>query len=177
MKAAGAGPAHPRLFKVIGLEVPVCVWTDWSAAIGISTRPGLGKLRHLETHTLWVQEKIGQGAIAVRKVRGDVNPTDLFTKHLPSKDKINPLIVFFGCEYRSGRAAGARQRSAELQRVRGRFPRRRDFAISTSPTTSGVHSQNWRRRRPNPISRTGAPVIPRDGGAQARNNQARSLGR
>ena len=93
--------------KDFGLHTPVRVRTDSSAALGISTRSGLGKLRHLETHTLWVQEKVRTGAIEVRKVRGDVNPADLFTKHLPSKDKVHQLTKLFGCEYRAGRSTAA----------------------------------------------------------------------
>ena len=79
VKAAGAGLGHQSIMSDFGLSVPVRVWTDSSAALGISTRSGLGKLRHLETHTLWVQEKVRTGAIQVRKVRGDVNLADLFT--------------------------------------------------------------------------------------------------
>ena len=105
VKAAGAGLGHQSLVRDMGMRLPVCIWTDSSAALGISTRSGLGKLRHLETHTLWVQEKVRVGAIAVRKVRGEVNPADLFTKHLPSKDKLRQLTFLFGCEYRVGRAA------------------------------------------------------------------------
>jgi hypothetical protein len=37
----------------------------------------------------------------------EVNPADLFTEHLPSKDKIHQLTSLFGCEYRTGRAEGA----------------------------------------------------------------------
>ena len=85
----------------------MCVWTDSSAALGIASRSGLGKLRHLETHTLWVQEKVRTKAISVKKVRGEVNPADLFTKHLPSKDKVHQRLSLFGCEYRTGRAASA----------------------------------------------------------------------
>ena len=107
VKAAGAGLGHQSIMADFGLKVPVRVWTDSSAAIGISTRSGLGKLRHLETHTLWVQEKVRVGAIQVRKVRGDVNPADLFTKHLPSSIKIAQLVKLFGCEYRQGRSAAA----------------------------------------------------------------------
>ena len=77
-----------------GLKVPVQVWTDSSAALGISTRSGLGKLWHLETHTLWVQEKVRTGAIQVRKVRGDLNPADLFIKLLPSKDNTSAGSAF-----------------------------------------------------------------------------------
>ena len=107
VKAAGAGLGHQSIMSDFGLSVPVRVWTDSSAALGISTRSGLGKLRHLETHTLWVQEKVRTGAIQVRKVRGDVNPADLFTKHLPSSIKIAQLVKLFGCEYREGRSTAA----------------------------------------------------------------------
>ena len=107
VKAAGAGLGHQSIMRDFGLATPVTVWTDSSAALGIATRSGLGKLRHLETHTLWVQEKVRTKAIKVRKVRGDVNPADIFTKHLPSKDKIHQLVNLFGCEYRAGRSAAA----------------------------------------------------------------------
>ena len=73
---------------------------------------------------LWVQEKIRTGMIAVRKIRGEVNPADLFTKHLPSKDKIHQLTSLFGCEYRTGRAEGApllRTHSSDGQKV-GHLP-------------------------------------------------------
>ena len=107
VKAAGAGLGHQSLMDDLGLHLPVRVWTDSSAALGIASRSGLGKLRHLETHTLWVQEKVRTGAISLRKVWGEVNPADLFTKHLPSRDKVSQLLGLFGCEYREGRAAAA----------------------------------------------------------------------
>ena len=107
VKAAGAGLGHQSLMMDLGLKLPVTAWTDSSAAIGIASRSGLGKLRHLETHTLWLQEKVRTGAIVVKKVRGEVNPADLFTKHLPSREKVHQLLKLFGCEYREGRAASA----------------------------------------------------------------------
>ena len=68
----------------LGIELLVLAWTDSSATLGIVSRSGMGKLRHLETHTLWLQEKVRTKAIMVKKVKGEVNPADLFTKHLPS---------------------------------------------------------------------------------------------
>ena len=56
---------------------------------------------------MWVQEKVRTGAIQVRKVRGDVTPVDIFTKHLPSKDKVHQLLKLFGCECRAGRSTAA----------------------------------------------------------------------
>ena len=73
----------------------------------IAKRSGLGKIRHLATHTLWLQEKVRDKSIEVRKIAGDSNPADLFTKHLPSRDKVYQLVRLFGCEYRDGRAASA----------------------------------------------------------------------
>ena len=51
--------------------------------------------------------KVRTGAIEVRKVKGEENPADLFTKHLPSQDKVHQLVRLFGCDYRDGRAAAA----------------------------------------------------------------------
>ena len=107
VKAAGAGIGHQSLMDDLGIHLPVRVWTDSSAALGIASRSGLGKLRHLETHTLWVQEAVRTGRIVLKKVWGEVNPADLFTKHLPSREKVHQLLGLFGCEYRSGRAAAA----------------------------------------------------------------------
>ena len=107
VKAAGAGLGHQALMADLEVTLPVRAWTDSSAALGIATRSGLGKIRHLETHTLWLQEKVRTGAIMVKKVRGEVNPADLFTKHLPSREKVHQLLSLFGCEYREGRAAAA----------------------------------------------------------------------
>ena len=92
VKAAGAGLGHQSLMKDVGVNLPVCTWTDSSAALGIASRSGLGKLRHLETHTLGVQEKFRTGSITVKEVRGEVNPADLFTKHLPSCEKVHQLL-------------------------------------------------------------------------------------
>ena len=54
-----------------------------------------------------MQEKLRTGAIQVRKVRGDVDPADLFTKHLPSSIQIAQLVKLFGCDYREGRSTAA----------------------------------------------------------------------
>ena len=50
--------------------------------------------------TLWVQDKVSTGTFAVRKLAGEVNPADLFTKHVPSQENIHQLTALFGCEYR-----------------------------------------------------------------------------
>ena len=54
VKASGMGLGYQSLLRDLGVEMPLRVWTDSTATIGICSRRGLGKLRHLDTHTLWI---------------------------------------------------------------------------------------------------------------------------
>ena len=67
------------------------------------------------THTLWVQQAVRSGAIELRKVRGDINPADLFTKHLSSRERVTNLTELFGCEFREGRP----ERAPQLRKNKG----------------------------------------------------------
>jgi len=114
VKASGIGLGFKSLVRDLGYELPCRVWTDSSAAMGIVGRQGLGKLRHIDTHSLWVQQAARSGRILVRKVRGDQNPADLFTKHLCSREKVTELVRLLGCRYEDGRPKAA----PELRRER-----------------------------------------------------------
>ncbi len=109
VRGAGIGLGCQSLLRDLGVELPVRVWTDSSAAIGICTRQGLGKLRHLDTHTLWVQHAVRSGRIDLRKVEGTVNPADLFTKHSLSRERLIKLVELFDCKFLGGRASAAPQ--------------------------------------------------------------------
>ena len=85
IRGAGQGLGYKALLQDLGVEARLRVWTDSSAAIGICTRQGLGKLRHLDTHTLWIQQAVRTGRVDLRKVLGEENPADLLTKHSLSR--------------------------------------------------------------------------------------------
>ena len=87
--------------------LPLRVWTDSSAALGICSRRGLGKLRHLDTHTLWIQQAVRSKDVDLRKVPGEANPADIFTKHSLTREKLMELTKLFASEYRGGRAESA----------------------------------------------------------------------
>ena len=74
----------PALYKDIGLEVGLHMRSDATAAIGIVSRLGLGRVRHLAVSDLWVQEKARSGVIRFSKVEGKKNPADAFTKAMDS---------------------------------------------------------------------------------------------
>ena len=118
LRGAGQGLGFQSLLKDLGIEVPLRVWTDSSAAIGICSRQGLGKLRHLDIHTLWIQQAVRTGRVDLRKVLGEENPADLLTKHSLSRQRLEDLVNLFGCRYLGGRAASAPQvRKGEASRV------------------------------------------------------------
>ena len=83
------------MLKDLGVSAPLRVWTDSSAALGICSRQGLGKLRHLDTHTLWVQQAVRSRRLELKKVLGEENPADLFTKHSISKDRLEKLVELY----------------------------------------------------------------------------------
>ena len=66
----------------LGLDLGIDMYCDSAAALGITNRAGIGKVRHLRTQGLWVQEVRVSGRIAYKKVLGEKNPADLLTKHL-----------------------------------------------------------------------------------------------
>ena len=83
--------------------------SDSGAAIGICSRQGLGKLRHLDTQTLWVQQAVRTRRLELRKELGEENPADLFTKHSLSRARLEKLVALHGCRYAGGRAESAPQ--------------------------------------------------------------------
>ena len=89
VRSTASGLGQQALYRDVGFELPLRVWTDISSAIGICGRQGLGKLRHLECHTLWVQQRVRRKEIELRKVAGTFNPAGLFTKHPESQKKLD----------------------------------------------------------------------------------------
>ena len=58
VRAVGAALGQQSLFADSGSALEFRVLTDSSAAIGICSRQGLHKLRHIDTQALWIQEKV-----------------------------------------------------------------------------------------------------------------------
>ena len=89
-------------------KVSLEILTDASAARSIANRQGLGKVRHIDTHFLWVQQRVQRGDFIVSKVWGKENPADLLTKFLDA-ETIKKHMNLFGLMYLTGRAAEAPQ--------------------------------------------------------------------
>jgi len=107
VKGAGVALGQQALLEDLGIQLPIRLWTDSSAAIGICSRQGLGKLRHIDTKLLWIQQAVRAGKLAVKKVAGLANPADLFTKHSLSKERVLDLVRLLDCHFLDGRASAA----------------------------------------------------------------------
>ena len=68
--------------KDLGFHWGLRVQTDAVAAIGVCRRRGLGKIRHLSTADLWIQERLRRGDFQLFKVAGSENIADALTKHV-----------------------------------------------------------------------------------------------
>ena len=69
---------------------------------------GLGKVRHLDTQSLWIQDAVRERRVRLEKVLGTENPADMFTKHIDGTLR-EKLMKKIGLEQRGGRAATAPQ--------------------------------------------------------------------
>ena len=81
-RGASHGLGMLSLCRDLGLNMSLDVRTDAAAAIGVCRRRGLGKIRHLATADLWVQEKLRLKEFTLTKTPGSQNPADMLTKHL-----------------------------------------------------------------------------------------------
>jgi len=82
VKGASMALGVRSMLADLGVNLQIRLRTDASAAKGIASRRGLGKIRHIEVNQLWLQEKVNSGEIQVMKVKGEGNLADGLTKAL-----------------------------------------------------------------------------------------------
>ena len=67
---------HPASTRYIEIK------EDSSAAKGIASRRGLGKLKHVDIKELWIQEQVSSEDLKITKVPGTENLADALTKYV-----------------------------------------------------------------------------------------------
>ena len=85
-KGAAQGIGLRSVGNDLGLKYVLNMHTDATAAMGMSRRVGVGKIRHLDTALLWIQDKVRSGDVLLNKVPGPDNPADSLTKFLAYPD-------------------------------------------------------------------------------------------
>ena len=70
------------VMSFLGMPTQIRLRLDSSAAKAVAQRSGVGRIRHLEVRTLWLQAKVREKKIAVIKQAGETNIADIGTKAL-----------------------------------------------------------------------------------------------
>ena len=103
----------------LGDELNLVVHLDSSAAKAIGERQGLNRVRHIAYRFLWLQHYIKRQLFSLRKIRGDRNPADLFTKVVEEK-KLEYLMSLMGLKTFEGRAPHALELQASVESISAR---------------------------------------------------------
>ena len=91
------------MLKDLGMHSIGVVYADSSAALAITKRKGAGKLRHININCLWIQERVEEKQLELRKVLGADNPADMMTKHL-ARQPLDKCMVQLNQHRVAGRA-------------------------------------------------------------------------
>ena len=106
LKSATEAPGLKSLSADLGWETDLKLHADSSPAIGICKKSGIGRVGHLATGQVWVQERLRNGDFSLYKVLGAKNPADILTKHVP-RDTLDTLNEFADLHREVERAATA----------------------------------------------------------------------
>ena len=104
--AASEAMGLKSMLRDFGVQSEANLQVDASVAIGIAQRNGLGKVRHLDCQSLWIQDAVRQRRIQLEKVLGIENPADLMTKNLDQK-VMDKMLQKMGISLPEGRAQSA----------------------------------------------------------------------
>ena len=86
LKVACEGLGLKYLLEEIDVHLNLELFGDSSASQGTLQRLGSGKVKHLATRQLWLQEKVYNREIAVRKIPRSINWSDVLTHPWACKD-------------------------------------------------------------------------------------------
>ena len=106
LKAAQESLGIIALAKEFSLTMTVSLQVDASAALGVAQRVGIGKIRHLQTGALWLQEQQLRKSVNLGKMPGANNPSDIITKNV-ARELLEKHMAGLGGVYAEGRAVKA----------------------------------------------------------------------
>ncbi|CAE7850085.1 unnamed protein product [Symbiodinium necroappetens] len=92
--------------------------SDSSVARAIASRLGVGRVKHLQTSSLWIQQWVHRKELRVAAIGTALNPTDMGTKIL-SANRLRMLCAVAGMVDDGGNKVGKEELQAELYKTKG----------------------------------------------------------
>ena len=109
VSAASEGMGARAMVKDYGGgNIEVNLFVDASASIEVAHRKGLGRIRHLDTQSLWIQDAVRQRKVALNEIQGAQHPADMMTTFLGSQ-YLMAMMDRLGLESVDGRSSLAPQ--------------------------------------------------------------------
>jgi len=102
IKAASVGLGCKSMGEDVNLHREVVLRLDSSAAKAICERRGVGRVRHIATRFLWIQQRVEQHELGLVKEPTATNVADLMTKALPA-DRVEQLLTRMSLYFSEGR--------------------------------------------------------------------------
>ena len=102
-KGAAQGMGLQSLLQDMGISVEIRLMTDASTGKVIASRRGLGKVRHIATHELWIQDEVLKGRLTIIKLKNILNTSDVLTKYT-DKRALDKAIAQLDHHFEEGRS-------------------------------------------------------------------------
>lgn len=94
----------------MSIDGKALLFADASAAVGIISRRGIGKVRHQDANHLWIQEVAASQRAKFKKASGVANPADIITNDFPRIDIDEHVKAMSVLCRKSGRGCTPRRR-------------------------------------------------------------------
>ena len=105
-KGIAQGMGMQSLLRDMGVDLELRLMTDATTGKAIASRRGLGKIRHIETHELWVQDAVLKGRVTVVKLKNVFNTADVLTKYVDRRT-LEEAVSQLQHQFEEGRSSAA----------------------------------------------------------------------
>ena len=102
VSAACNALGEQSVLKDWGIWLPIHGWMDANTGLSIASRHGLGRVKHIDTVFLWMQDAVAKGRISLGKKPAAEMLADLLTKPL-EQARVRYLLECMNYYYAEGR--------------------------------------------------------------------------
>ena len=103
LTAASEALGEQSIAREWDVKLDIHIWFDATAGAAMSSRRGLGRVKHIHTAFLWIQAYVTEGLIRLGKKHTSENYADVLTKPV-SASLMSWMIRQMGYVYKSGRS-------------------------------------------------------------------------